>query len=238
MMVKFNSPIKKHCLIVEGQRDKEFFLKYLSLQCGGNHDLKFEKLEDIEQELNVKAENLKGVDKLKTLFTEKTDELEKYQSIIVVADADTGYTKRCAEIFAIFKENGFNVQKPNQIVEHPEKQKAVGVFILGEAGESPRFNDLESLLDTTRTQTAFCYEQPLQAFDVFAETTDLKKPNQPAKSRLNIYTAYMPTFTDNQLGEALRKGYFDKDAQVLTDIFKDLINHLSKNKETNNTESH
>lgn len=239
MMVKFNSPIKKHCLIVEGQRDKEFFLKYFSLQRGGNHDLKVEKLEDIEKELNVKTENLKGIDKLKTLFTEKTDELEKYQSIIVIADADIDYATRCAEIVAIFKENGFNVQQANQIFCCPLKQKAVGVFILGEAGENPRFNDLESLLDTIRTHTDACYEQPLQAFDTFTETAT-EKPNKPAKSRLNIYTAYMPTFTDNQLGEALRAGYFSiqDEKNSLNIIFKELINHLSKNQNTNNTESH
>jgi hypothetical protein len=237
MMVKFNSPIKKHCLIVEGQRDKEFFLKYFSLQRGGNHDLKVEKLDDIEKELNVKTENLKGIDKLKTLFTEKTDELEKYQSIIVIADADTDYAARRDGILTTFQESGFNVQQANQIFCCPLKQKAVGVFILGEAGDNPRFNDLESLLYLIRTKADLCYQSPQKAFERFSKTT-ANKPNKPFKSRLNIYTAYMPTFTDNQLGGALKEGYFDKDAKVLTDIFQELINHLSKNQDTNNPESH
>jgi hypothetical protein len=228
----YNSSTREHLILVEGQRDKEFFLKYFLLQVGGHHHVDVSHpenmtLKEIENALGVQTGNLKGVnkidDKLKDIF--KTS-YKQYKSIIVIADADTDYTKRRDDILKTFQNNGFDVQQVNQLFCCPVKQKAVGVFILGEAGENPRFNDLESLLYLVRTKADLCYQSPQKAFESFSKTT-ADKPNKPFKSRLNIYTAYMPTFTDNQLGEALKAGYFDKNANVLNAIFQELIAHLS-----------
>ena len=232
MSKAYNSQTKEHLIIVEGERDKEFFLKYFLLQVGGYHHVDVShqetmRLEEIETALGVKADNIKGVDKLKaklkTIFKTSTT---GYKSIIVIADADTDYAARRDDILTTFQENGFNVQQTNQIFCCPVKQKAVGVFILGEIEDNPRFNDLESLLYLIRTKADLCYQSPQKAFESFSKIT-ANKPNKPFKSRLNIYTAYMPTFTDNQLGEALKAGYFDKNANVLNDIFQELIAHLS-----------
>jgi hypothetical protein len=189
-------------------------------------------------------EDCKGKDQIPEKLTNEFGDLGAYdvppKAFIVVLDGDvdkkTGQKlaeSRFTKYQTFFKIQGLEIKANNKMSEAPNDYGLYGgIFIID--GED--YHDLETLClkITTKFQEDNRYQAIVTTFQEHRQQLKMK-PQYPSKSDVAVYLASMPEFCSS-LGLALKKGYFD--AKVLTDIFKELINHLSKNQDTNNPESH
>ncbi|MDJ0616994.1 MAG: hypothetical protein QNJ63_09645 [Calothrix sp. MO_192.B10] len=206
---------EEQLLLVEGRDEVNFFdalLKHIKIQ-------------------DIQVIEVGGKDKFKNEFPALlyASDFSKVKSYAIVRDADTNAGATLASIQKLLKD--YNQPVPNQhgAVEDTGNLK-VGIFIMPGNAEEGMLEDL--CLETIQNHPVLnCTEKYLSCLETnldILENGELKQagkhyfPKNRAKARMHSFLAGMYEYVP-RAGLAAKKGYFDLDADILSDLKQFLL---------------